>query len=142
MDQSKDEADTCKQRQAQENSSKTIGLGFTSSGASFVNQSQSTVTRKKANANYFRKSLENHYKCYVHNYHHQRHSCNFSCRAVWLSVPVLIIMMTLACANGLVMYAVFAKCDPLTAGEIQRNDQVINNANSYGIIGFIPCRTQ
>ena len=76
------------------------------------------------------------------NYHHQRHSCNFSCRAVWLSVPVLIIMMTLACINGLVMYAVFANCDPLTAGEIQRNDQVINNPYSYGIIGFILCRTQ
>ena len=60
MNQSEHEADTCNQRQARENSSKTIGLGFTSSGASFVNQSQSTVMQNKANANYFRKWLENH----------------------------------------------------------------------------------
>lgn len=45
-------------------------------------------------------------------------------RAVWISVAVLIIMTGLACINGLVMYAVYANCDPLTAGEIQRNDQV------------------
>ncbi|KAJ7384421.1 hypothetical protein OS493_021833 [Desmophyllum pertusum] len=46
-------------------------------------------------------------------------------RAVWISVAVLIIMTGLACINGLVMYAVYANCDPLTAGEIQRNDQVL-----------------
>lgn len=43
---------------------------------------------------------------------------------MWISVAVLIIMTGLACINGLVMYAVYANCDPLTAGEIQRNDQV------------------
>lgn len=48
-------------------------------------------------------------------------------RAVWISVPVLMIVTGLACINGLVMYAVFANCDPLTAGEIQRNDQVLKN---------------
>lgn len=46
-------------------------------------------------------------------------------RAVWISVPVLIIMSGLACINGLVMYAVYANCDPLRAGEIQRNNQVL-----------------
>lgn len=46
-------------------------------------------------------------------------------RAVWISVPVLIVMTGLACMNGLVMYAVYANCDPLTAGEIQRNGQVL-----------------
>lgn len=34
-------------------------------------------------------------------------------------------MTGLACVNGLVMYAVYANCDPLTAGEIQRNGQVL-----------------
>jgi len=46
-------------------------------------------------------------------------------RAVWVSVPVLIIMTSLACINGLVLYAVYANCDPLTAKEIQRNNQVL-----------------
>ena len=34
-------------------------------------------------------------------------------------------MTGLACVNGLVMYAVYANCDPMTAGEIQRNSQVL-----------------
>ena len=34
-------------------------------------------------------------------------------------------MTGVACVNGLVMYAVYANCDPLTAGEIQRNGQVL-----------------
>ena len=34
-------------------------------------------------------------------------------------------MTGLACVNGLVMHAVYANCDPLTAGEIQRNSQVL-----------------
>ena len=41
-----------------------------------------------------------------------------------MSVPVLIIMTSLGCINGLVLYAVYANCDPLTAKEIQRNNQV------------------
>ena len=43
---------------------------------------------------------------------------------MWIALPVLIIVMSLACFNGLAMYAVYADCDPLTVGEIQRNDQV------------------
>lgn len=43
---------------------------------------------------------------------------------MWIALPVLIIVISLACFNGLVMYAVYADCDPLTVGEIQRNDQV------------------
>lgn len=50
---------------------------------------------------------------------------NLARRAVWISVPLLIVMTGLACVNGLVMYAVYANCDPLTAGEIQRNGQVL-----------------
>ncbi|XP_044184131.1 sodium-coupled monocarboxylate transporter 2-like [Acropora millepora] len=46
-------------------------------------------------------------------------------RAMWIALPVLIIVMSLACFNGLAMYAVYADCDPLTVGEIQRNDQVL-----------------
>ena len=33
--------------------------------------------------------------------------------------------MSLACFNGLAMYAGYADCDALTVGEIQRNDQVM-----------------
>ncbi|XP_078346609.1 sodium-coupled monocarboxylate transporter 1-like [Oculina patagonica] len=46
-------------------------------------------------------------------------------RAVWISVPVLIIISGLACINGLVMYAVYANCHPLRAGEIRLNNQVL-----------------
>lgn len=44
---------------------------------------------------------------------------------MWIALPVLIIVMSLACFNGLAMYAVYADCDPLTVGEIQRIDQVM-----------------
>lgn len=70
-------------------------------------------------------------------------SVNLARRAVWVSVPVLVILMGLACINGLVMYAVFANCDPLTAGEIQRNHQVlfyfvVDKLNHLrGLSGFI-----
>lgn len=46
-------------------------------------------------------------------------------RAVWISVPVLIIITGLACITGLIMYTVFANCDPLMTGAIQRNNQVL-----------------
>lgn len=46
-------------------------------------------------------------------------------RAMWIALPVVIIVMSLACFNGLAMYAVYADCDPLTVGGIQRNDQVL-----------------
>ena len=45
---------------------------------------------------------------------------------------MLIIVSGLACINGLVMYAVYANCDPLTAGEIRRNDQVLTNKFNQG----------
>ena len=51
---------------------------------------------------------------------------------MWISVPVLIIVSGLACMNGLVMYAVYANCDPLTAGEIRLNNQVLLKVINLG----------
>lgn len=64
-------------------------------------------------------------------------------RAVWISVPVLMIITGLACITGLVMYAVFASCDPLMTGAVQRNDQVLFYYIKYrlqhlkGLPGFL-----
>ena len=42
-------------------------------------------------------------------------------------MPVLIIITGLACITGLIMSTVFANCDPLMTGAIQRSDQVLKN---------------
>ncbi|GBP65767.1 Putative sodium-dependent multivitamin transporter [Eumeta japonica] len=44
---------------------------------------------------------------------------------VWMSWPLLSFLSLIACLNGLILYAVYHKCDPLTAGEIAKTDQLI-----------------
>ena len=46
-------------------------------------------------------------------------------RAVWLNVPGLIIIVTLCCLDGLVIFAVYSGCDLRVQGKITSNDQVM-----------------
>lgn len=39
------------------------------------------------------------------------------------NIPALIISLSFVCYCALVMYAYFAKCDPLSAGEVNQADQ-------------------
>lgn len=48
----------------------------------------------------------------------------FAFRAVWLNVPGLIIIVTLCCLDGLVIFAVYSGCDLRAAKRITSNDQV------------------
>lgn len=50
---------------------------------------------------------------------------NRSLRAVWMNVPGLIIIVTLCCLDGLVIFAVYAGCDLKEDKKITSNDQVI-----------------
>ena len=45
-------------------------------------------------------------------------------RAVWLNVPGLILIVTLCCLDGLVIFAVYSGCDLIQSGKITSNDQV------------------
>jgi len=45
-------------------------------------------------------------------------------RALWWNLPGLIVVLLLNGFAGLVAYARYAKCDPLSAGYITKNDQV------------------
>ncbi len=50
-------------------------------------------------------------------------------RTVILNVPLMILLYTLTCMSGLVVYAYYtavAKCDPLRNGDIDNSNQVPN----------------
>jgi len=46
------------------------------------------------------------------------------CRAMWLNVPGLIILVTLCSLAGMVVYAEYRRCDPLASDRIHATDQV------------------
>lgn len=46
-------------------------------------------------------------------------------RAVWLNIPGLIIIVTLCCLDGLVIFAVYSGCDLKVQGKITSNDQTL-----------------
>ena len=51
-------------------------------------------------------------------------------RAVWLNVPGLIIIVTLCCLDGLVIFAVYSGCDLRVRELITSNDQVNGSWNT------------
>ncbi|KAK3088216.1 hypothetical protein FSP39_016248 [Pinctada imbricata] len=53
--------------------------------------------------------------------------------AMILNIGFLIVLLTLVCAVGVVMYAFYATCDPVKYGVIQKSDQV--SLSLWGIIG-------
>ncbi|XP_041484320.1 sodium-coupled monocarboxylate transporter 2-like [Lytechinus variegatus] len=52
-------------------------------------------------------------------------SVNTALTALFIAIVGMILVMTTVCITGLVMYANFAECDPLTAGYVSRSDQLI-----------------
>lgn len=46
-------------------------------------------------------------------------------KAVWLNIPGLIIIVTLCCLDGLVIFAVYSGCDLRAAQKITSNDQTL-----------------
>ena len=48
----------------------------------------------------------------------------YFCRALWLMVPGIVLIVTLAVLVGIVMYAFYADCDPLKFKLVGRADQV------------------
>ena len=57
------------------------------------------------------------------------------CRALWLMVPGIIVIVTLAVLVGMVMYAFYADCDPLKFKLIDRADQVcLSNALTFSLL--------
>lgn len=52
-------------------------------------------------------------------------------RAVWMNVPGLIVIVTLCCLDGLVIFAVYSGCDLIKAGKITSNDQVMTSYQQW-----------
>ena len=50
-------------------------------------------------------------------------------RALFVSLPATILLITLVCMSGLVIYAAYATCDPLLDGKIIARDQVSLDGN-------------
>ncbi|XP_001630712.2 sodium-coupled monocarboxylate transporter 1 isoform X1 [Nematostella vectensis] len=46
-------------------------------------------------------------------------------RSVWLNLPLQWLNTTLTVLVGLVLYAYYATCDPLTAGSIEKGDEIL-----------------
>ena len=45
--------------------------------------------------------------------------------ALWLNFPSLVIIITLTCMTGIVMYALYSGCHPIEYGLVDRNDQLL-----------------
>ncbi|KAK3091315.1 hypothetical protein FSP39_018871 [Pinctada imbricata] len=66
------------------------------------------------------------------------------CRqALWLNFPGMLLILSLVCTVGVVMYAYYAGCDPVTVGAIKKTDQLIPlftmdlTGHLHGIPGLI-----
>jgi len=46
-------------------------------------------------------------------------------RAVWMNIPLNIFNTSLTVLTGLVIYAFYASCDPLSTGEINTDDEIL-----------------
>lgn len=53
---------------------------------------------------------------------------------MWLNVPGLIIIVTLCCLDGLVIFAVYSGCDLGVQKKITSNDQVNSSGNTTKLI--------
>ena len=50
--------------------------------------------------------------------------CVCVCRALYLSLPLTLVLQTLVCVVGLVIYACYGHCDPYVMGLVRARDQV------------------
>lgn len=48
----------------------------------------------------------------------------FPYRALYLSLPLTVILSTVVCLVGLVIYATYHECDPFLLGQVRARDQV------------------
>ncbi|XP_060071549.1 sodium-coupled monocarboxylate transporter 1-like [Ylistrum balloti] len=46
-------------------------------------------------------------------------------KAIWLNLPGMAIILTVVCLVGVVMFAYYERCDPVTLGVIKSSDQLI-----------------
>lgn len=46
-------------------------------------------------------------------------------KSLYLNWMGLVLIISLSCMNGVIMYAYFHKCDPLTAGKVDASDQLL-----------------
>lgn len=52
-------------------------------------------------------------------------------KALWLHLPIVIGIAYLAMWCGVIIYAKYRGCDPITMGQIKRHDQVQWNLNLF-----------
>lgn len=52
-------------------------------------------------------------------------SVHYARKAIWLNFPGMTLILTLVCLVGVVMYAYYATCDPVSLGIIKKTDQLI-----------------
>ena len=77
-------------------------------------------------------------QCCVIGHHHDHNHCHyypitiivFCFRAMFVNLPGLIMIVSLCCMIGVVMYAFYADCHPITYGVIKNTDQVITHFHS------------
>ena len=48
-------------------------------------------------------------------------------RSLYINDAGLLIILSLACLSGLVMFAIYHDCDPLKNKEVSKSDQVVMN---------------
>lgn len=46
------------------------------------------------------------------------------CSVAYIAMPLFVVVILLMAMLGIVMYAIYADCDPLMSGQIARRDQV------------------
>jgi len=56
---------------------------------------------------------------------------NFISSALFLSWLGLVVIISLCCMMGVLMFAYYADCDPLTKGDVAASDQVIRARFKY-----------
>ncbi|KAK7094759.1 hypothetical protein V1264_006265 [Littorina saxatilis] len=47
------------------------------------------------------------------------------CRALLVSLPATVVLVSLVCLSGLVIYVTYHTCDPLTSGNLMSQDQIL-----------------
>lgn len=52
-------------------------------------------------------------------------SLNDAQQALWLSLPILMLLSVSTCFSGLSMYSKYYNCDPLTEGRISSMDMLM-----------------
>jgi hypothetical protein len=68
--------------------------------------------------------------------YHVAKQCVTCCRAMIVSLPGLMVIVTLSCFLGFVMFALYADCDPVKYGLISKTGQVCVKGQNLKMIVF------